>query len=130
MCGKYAWVVPVKAKSAEAMVAAFDELFAKAHPRYPRRLQTDKGKEFLNTRVQARLRSIKHFYTWSDQKTAVVERFNRTLKERMWRYFSAHQTNHYLDILPKLVQAYNHTWHRAISAVRPNVTKRDEQRIE
>ena len=126
---KYAWVVPVKAKSAEAMVAAFEELFAQAHPRFPRRLQTDKGKEFLNGQVQARLRSLKHFYSWSDQKAAVVERFNRTLKERMWRYFSAHQTNRYLDILPKLVQAYNHTWHRAIGAVPAHVSKSDEQRI-
>ena len=59
----------------------------------------------------------------------MVERFNRTLKERMWRYFIAHQTNQYRDILPKLVQAYNHTWHRAIGALPAHVSKSDEQRI-
>ena len=78
---KYASVVPVKGKSAEALVGAFDQLFDQAHPRYPRRLQTDNGKEFLNARGQARLPSIKHFFSWSDQKAAVVDRFNRTLKE-------------------------------------------------
>ena len=58
---KYARVVPVKAKSAEAMVAAFDDLFTQVHPWFPRRLQTVKGKEFINAQVQARLRSLKHF---------------------------------------------------------------------
>ena len=129
---KYAWAIPCKAKSASEMVIAFRTLFKQSHPRRPVRLQTDKGKEFLNAQVQCLLRDtyhVQHFYSWSDQKAAVVERFNRTLKSRMWRYFSAKQTNHYLDVLPKLLQAYNHSYHRSIGTMPANVLEKDEPRI-
>ena len=72
---------------------------------------------------------IEHFTSWSDQKAAVVERFNGTLKEPMWSYFSPKERNHYLDILQKLVQAYNHMWHRAIGGIPAHVTARDVDRI-
>ena len=129
---KFAWAIPIKGKSASALVDGFEKLFSESNPRCPKRLHTDKGKEFLNSSVQTLLReryNIKHFTSWSDQKAAVVERFNRTLKSRMWRYFSARQTNHYLDILPKLLQAYNHSWHRSIGAVPADVRLTDEARI-
>jgi hypothetical protein len=43
-----------------------------------------------------------------------VERFNRTLKGRMWTYFSANKTKRYLDVLQDIVYAYNHSEHRSI----------------
>ncbi|XP_061170373.1 uncharacterized protein LOC133179696 [Saccostrea echinata] len=32
----------------------------------------------------------------------------------MWRYFTRHKTRRYLEVLPDLVYAYNHTYHRSI----------------
>ena len=32
----------------------------------------------------------------------------------MWRYFSASNTNIYLDVLPKLISGYNNSKHRTI----------------
>jgi hypothetical protein len=98
------------------MVAAMRKLFKQAHPRKPQRLQTDKGTEFFNSSVAALLREHKvhHFASESDQKAAVVERFNRTLKNRMWTYFSANKTKRYMDVLQDIVYAYNHTEHRSI----------------
>lgn len=52
-----------------------------------------------------------HFSTYGDAKAAVVERWNRTLKEKMSRYFTAENTLKYIDILQSLVHAYNHTRH-------------------
>ena len=86
---KYAWAIPIKEKSAASLLKAFKHLFEKqAFPRKPNRLQTDKGKEFVNKQVQAYLKeqAIRHFASESDQKAAMVERFNRTLKGRMWKY--------------------------------------------
>jgi len=85
---KYAWVIPVKSKSASEITEAFRNLLEKlAYPRIPKRIQSDKGKEFLNKNVREYLQQndIEHFTTWSDQKAAVVERFNRTLKNRIWQ---------------------------------------------
>ena len=129
---KYAWVVPLKVKSAESMKKAFEELFEQATGRVPRRLQTDKGKEFLNGVVQRLLRDeykVHHYYSWSDQKAAIVERFNRTLKEHMWRYFTQEQTNRYLEVLPKLLFAYNHRIHRSIGMRPADVSLENEKAI-
>ena len=113
---KYAWAVPLKSKSAKETLLAFETLFKIAHPRLPKRLHTDKGKEFLNGQVQALLKkkNIHHFSSQSDYKAAIVERFNRTLKERMWRYFTFKNTKRYLNILSALLKGYNHSVHRSI----------------
>ena len=128
---KKAWAIPVKSKSSKDMLDAFKQLFSQAHPRKPERLQTDAGKEFLNKDVQALLKreGIHHFYSNSDQKAAVVERFNRTLKTRIWTYFTAHQTQRYLDILPQLIDSYNDTYHRSIGRKPNQVRKEDENEI-
>ena len=113
---RYAWAIPVRSKGSKDMVIAFKKLFRAAHPRLPQRLQTDKGKEFFNREVSALLQKhgIHHFASNSDQKAAVVERFNRTLKNRIWVHFTANRTERYLEILPDTVYAYNHTFHRSI----------------
>ena len=79
-------------------------------------VHTDKGSEFTNRPFQDMLKTGKmHFYTTnSEVKASVVERFNRTLKSRMWRYFSWKNTLKYIDVLQQLVKAYNHSHHRSI----------------
>ena len=128
---KYAWVIPVKDKSAKEMLEAFRKLLFQAAPRKPSRLQTDRGKEFLNKPVKDYLyqNGIELFQTFSDKKAALVERFNRTLKTRIWTYFSAHNTKRYIDILPQIVKAYNNSFHRSIGMAPAKVTKKDENKI-
>jgi hypothetical protein len=113
---RYAWAVPVRSKSTNDMVTAMNRLFQLSQPRTPERLQTDRGKEFFNRSVSALLqkKNVSHFASNSDKKAAVVERFNRTLKSRMWTYFTANETLRYVDVLQGFVDAYNHSVHRAI----------------
>ena len=128
---KKAWALPIKNKSGKEMLEAFKRLFHDAAPRKPERIQTDAGKEFLNKDVQTYLKQqgVHHFVSHSDQKAAVVERFNRTLKSRIWTYFTAHQTHHYLEPLPKILHAYNNTYHRSIGRTPNQVRKQDEPEI-
>ena len=44
----------------------------------------------------------------------MVERFNRTLKGRMYRYFTPNQTKRWVDVLQDLVANYNTSYHRTI----------------
>ena len=64
---KYAWVMPVKSKSAPSIVQAFSEILKQARPRKPEKIQTDAGKEFLNKHLQELFAQhhIKHFVTAS-----------------------------------------------------------------
>ena len=44
----------------------------------------------------------------------MIERFNRTIKEKMFKYFSANNTRKYVDILDLLVNQYNNSIHSSI----------------
>ena len=44
----------------------------------------------------------------------MIERFNRTIKEKMFKYFSANNTRKYIDVLELLVDQYNNTIHSSI----------------
>ena len=70
-----------------------------SNPRKPDKLQTYAGKEFPNKDVEKFLKShgVVHFVSHSDKKAAVVERFNMTLKTKIWTYFTAKQTIIYND---------------------------------
>ena len=91
---KYTWVEPLKTKTGVAVAAAFERILKRARGRQPVRLQTGVGKEFYNRSFQALMtrRKIHHFSTYGDTKSSVVERFNRTLKERTYRLLPATRT--------------------------------------
>ena len=110
---KRAWCIPLKNKSAASLVAAFTQLLRE---RSPITLQTDKGSEFLNRSLQKLLKQygVHHFSTHNKEtKASIVERFNMTLKTRMWRYFTKSQSVRYLDVLQDFVRSYNKTYHRS-----------------
>ena len=66
--------------------------------------------------------SIYFFITNSELKESVVERFNRTLKTRMWKYFTAKNTHVHIDILQDIVHGYNNSYHRSISQASASVS--------
>lgn len=125
---KFAWAVAVKDKGSKTVTAAFRSILS---DRVPKKLQTDKGKEFFNRDFAALMESkgIHHFASQSDQKAAVVERFNRTLKSRIWTYFTAKRTYRWVDDLQRFVDGYNHSLHRSIGMAPADVTEADENRI-
>jgi len=110
---KYSWAIPLKNKTSDEVFRAFELIFKE---RAPSKMQTDLGKEFYNSKVQALFKkhNIHHFSTKSNVKASVVERFNRTLKEKMWRYFSEVGTNKWNDVVDDLVYNYNNSYHNSI----------------
>ena len=124
-----AWVQPLKAKTGVALVKAFDKILKQG--RQPNRLQTDRGTEFYNRTFQRWVKDygMDHFSTEGDAKMAVVERFNHTLRERLYRYFTAANTLRFDDALPQLVEGYNATRHRSIGMVPWDVTWKNEEAV-
>ena len=112
---KYAWAVPLRDKSAKSIIEAFKVILQ--GNRKPFFIRTDQGKEFVNQYFKRFLkpRDIHHFTSKNMEiKCAIVERFNRTLKGRMFKYFTSKGTRRYIDILQDLVDAYNSSFHRSI----------------
>ena len=69
-----------------------------------------------------------HFFSTEndDIKASVVERFNRTLKCKMWRYFTYTRKKRYVYTLDDLVLSYNNSIHRTIQMSPSDVTTDDE----
>lgn len=110
---KYSWAIPMKNKTSEETVNAFFKIF---NERIPEKVQTDHGKEFYNAKVQELFKkyNINHFSTNSLFKASVVERFNRTLKEKMWKHFTEMGNHKWIDVIDDLVFNYNNSYHRSI----------------
>ena len=118
---KFGWAVPLKTKTGLAVEDALRKIFKKNEPAM---LWTDKGKEFCNKHVARLLikHNVKLYSTENEEKASVVERWNRTIKTKMWKYFSANNTKRYIDILDKLIDKYNNTKHRSIGCT-PTVAR-------
>jgi len=93
---KRAWAVATKTETGREVSQAFEKILADGNK--PNMVQSDKGAGFLNSTFQSMLKqhNIK-FYTSENEdiKAAVVERFNRILKTKMYRYFTAKNTRRY-----------------------------------
>ena len=58
--------------------------------------------------------NIDLYLTENEEKSSIVERWNHTIQQNMWKYFSANNRMNYIDILPNLIKKYNNTYHRSI----------------
>ena len=110
---RYAWVAPLRDKSAGTVRAAFQTLFRQA---IPAQIWADRGSEFYAASVKGLFdqHDIVLYSTYSESKSVVVESFNRTLKNRMWRQFTERQDRRWVDTLEELVHDYNHSKHSSI----------------
>ena len=106
---KCGWIVPLKDKKGETVTEAFKIIFKEG--RKPQYLWTDKGKEFYNKHVKDLLvhYKITLYSTENEEKSSVCERWNRTIKQKMWKQFTIQGNTQYLDILPKILKQYNNT---------------------
>ena len=102
---KYGWVVPLKNKKSKTVADALKTIFKE---RKPEKLWTDKGREFYNKDVKE---LVEIYSTENEEKSSIVERWIRTMKEKMWKYFTYNNTYRYMDVLPELVEDYNNTVH-------------------
>lgn len=124
-----AFVVPLKNKRDISVKNAIAHIFTNYPPiKY---LQTDLGTEFYNRNVKDYLtkQNITLFSTSSDTKSSIVERFNRTLKQKMFKYFTANNTISYVPVLQDLVTSYNNRKHRSIGMAPNQVTLLNQSEV-
>lgn len=118
---KYAFAQPLKSKLPAEVISAFRKIF---NERRPLSIQTDKGGEFNNLQFKNFLKTnnIQYFVSQNEKtKCQIVERFNRTLKTKLYKIFTYSNTKRYTDSLQTVVNTYNNTVHKSIKEKPKNV---------
>jgi len=125
---KYGWAEKLKNKSTNTVLKAFKKIGRKSK-RKPTILTTDAGKEFTNIKFKNFLKKnkIKHLVARDASKAAVVERWNRTIKEKINKYSTHNKTNRYIDVLNDIVRGYNLTVHSRTKFRPIDVNKSNEK---
>ena len=111
---KFVWVIPLKDKKGITIKNALEKIFKQRKPKF---LWTDRGREFYNEQVQDLLNenNIKLYSTNNSEiKSSVIERFNRTFKNMMYKKFTENNNTIFYNILDELVNNYNNKYHSTI----------------
>ena len=58
--------------------------------------------------------NIKIYYTHSNLKAVIIERFNKSLRELMVKSFVKSNYTVWYNILPELIKTYNNRYHHTI----------------
>ena len=125
---KYGWINPLNDKKTETVSKAFDEIFKSK--RKPKMLWTDKGSEFISKHFKDFLKKkrVKLYHTENEEKSSVVEMWNKTMKKRMWKMFTVNNNTVYWDKIDKLVDNYNNTRHSSVKRPLLKRVKRKKMR--
>ena len=125
---KFGWAFKLKKRTALEVLNTIRNLVEKYTPK---KIHSDEGNEFFNNNFKTFLKSrgIKLYLTNSELKATIVERFNRTIKEKMWRLFS-HNGNHcWVNHLDDIILSYNNTKHRSIKFSPIKVNKKTSKQV-
>ena len=104
---KCGWITPLIDKKTETVSLAFNEIFKSK--RKPTMLWTDKGSEFISKHFKGFLskKDIKLYHTENEEKSSIVERWNKTIKNKMWKMFTVNNNTVYWDKIDNIVNNYN-----------------------
>ena len=102
---KFVWIVPLKRKTGQEVANTFSGILKE---RRHSKMWVDKGREFYNKDVQ---KLVELYSTENEEKSCVTETFNRTIKKKMFKYFSANNTRKFVYIYDLLVDQYNNAIH-------------------
>ena len=84
---KFVWSVPIKDKTGKTITNTFQSI-VKTSKRKLSKLWVDNGSEFYNNVFKKWLveNEVKMYGIFKEGKAVVIEKFNRTLKYRMYKY--------------------------------------------
>ncbi len=122
----FAWSEPLKTKSGREVAKVFRSIFKGG--RVPSTIRSDKGTEFTGVLTQKVFKEfkIKHFVTHDVTKANYIERFIRTQRLRIGRYFNYKETHRWIDEIQHFTDAYNATYHRTIKRAPRDVDHQNE----
>ena len=126
---KFAWAFPIKSKTIKDIKPCFQKIFKQRKPKY---IWSDQESAFFSKEMLKFFEdhNIKIYYTNSNLKSVIIERFNRSLRELMMKKFVKSNNTVWYNILPELIKTYNNRFHRTIEMKPINVNETNEKYIK
>ena len=128
---RLAFVVPLKNKTSPTIVESMTEVLEVTEPTM---INSDNGSEWINKDFKKLLRergiSINYVEVGDHHKMGIVDRFVRTLREKINKYCTMYNTTKYINVLPQIIHGYNNTYHSGIKKAPNKVEDDDEQVLE
>jgi len=125
---KYALVIPLQNKQGQTIAEALDYIFRikiNNKPYKPMVLLSDNGKEFIAKEVKQVCtdHGIHQLTSFPYTPLGIIERFNKTIKQKIAQYLSVYRTQRYIDALLQDYNQYfhNHSYHHTIRELPANV---------
>jgi len=119
---RYAYASYSKDKKTETILNMFKDF--KKEVKFVNSIDGDKGSEFINKKFIKYLddNEIQHdFYKSDSHKLGIINRFHRTLKNKLTKYMISKDTVKWIDVLDTIIKNYNNTYHRGIQTKPKNL---------
>ena len=112
---KYAFVVPLKDKKGTTIVNVFPSILDNSK-RKPNKIWVDEGSEFYNNHFKKWLKdnNVEMYSKHNEGKSVVVERFIKTLKNKIYRHMTAISKSVYFNVLDDIVDEFSNTYHTTV----------------
>ena len=121
----------LKSKTIKEIKSCFQKIFKERKPSYIWSVIKESAffsKEMLKFFED---NNVKIYYTHSNLKAVIIERFNRSLRELMMKEFVKNNNTVWYNILPNLIKrCYNYRVHNTIKMKPINVNKSNEKYIK
>jgi hypothetical protein len=127
---KFGWALPITDKKPSSIIIALNKIIN--NKSYPEVIISDCGREFDNNVFKKYLRdkNINHYICRNTEvKSAVAERFIRTIKEKLYKYMFLNNTKIYFDVLDNIVYNYNNSVHSQTLYKPINVNKKNQKKV-
>jgi hypothetical protein len=122
---------PMKNKEKESSLSAFKKIIEDNGK--PEKLITDNGSEFTNREFQKLLAESKIFHETNEphyhQTLGLIDRLCRTIKEKIFKFFTDKNETNWLDHLQSIISAYNQTPHEALKDLTPQEASEERYKV-
>ena len=136
VASRYKAAEPLTDKTANQVASAFKKIYKRGPLKFPKTIKVDPGKEFMaavNILMKDHNVVVQRGQPGNHRAQAIVERFNRTLAERLFSHqyakemtlSSGERSTEWVKRLPEVVKALNNEETRLIDAIPKEAIKMD-----
>jgi hypothetical protein len=124
---KKAAMVPLKVRDKDTTTKAMQKVFNEIG--IPKTIYSDQGSEFDNKPFHDLLNRHNIEIIFALDHAPFVESFNKTMKNKMYKYMRVNDTKDWASALPDLVDAYNDTKHSTTKMAPNDVNKTNIENV-